>query len=166
MLRHHLIESHGVEGSRLRIVQRGAREPHVRADVRIGFGAVRMQKSAHKTQLLSKGSQRFSGLAECEIAAAFRPGKPTPFIDTVLGFRQRHAVRRVNGAETARNLIGHLGAHGVENRQRQCNASQDLSGKRGDRVELSDSCGISSSVRYFSRKTLLFTTYRTMSFIR
>ena len=41
-------------------------------------------------------------------------------------FGQRHAVGGVDGAEAARNLVGHLGAHGVEHRQRQGDAADAL----------------------------------------
>ena len=59
VLRDDLIETDGVERAGLRIVQRGAGEPHVRADVRIGFRTVRVLQAAHEAQLLAERSERF-----------------------------------------------------------------------------------------------------------
>ena len=121
--RHDLIESDRVERAGLRIVQRGAGEPHVGADVRVGLWAARMVQSAHEAELLPEGTERLRRLAKDELAVTLGRGKPAPLVDAVFRFRQRHAVGGVERAEAAGNLLGHFGAHGVENRQGQRNSA-------------------------------------------
>src|SRR5688572_33307591 len=98
-------------------MQRGAGEPHIRADMRIRFRTVRMLESAHEAQLLAERKERFCGLAELKVRTAALRREPTPFIDAVLGFGQRHAVGRVNGTEAPGNPVSDFGSHGVENRE-------------------------------------------------
>ena len=65
--------------------------------------------------------------------------------------RQRHAVGGVDGAEAARDLFGHLGAHRVENRQGQRRSAQalkeraavDLQRGHGELVSIDGDCDVS-----------------------
>ena len=82
-----------------------------------------MVQSAQEAELFAEGAERLGRLAEDELAVALGGGKPTPLVDAVLRFRERHAVGGVERAEAAGNLLGHLGAHGVENRQSQRNSA-------------------------------------------
>ena len=124
--RDHLIEPDRVVGPRLRVVQRGAGEPHVGADVRVGLGAVRMVQPAQEAELLAERGERLGRFAEDEFAVALGRREPAPLVDAVLRLRQRHAVGGVERTEAAGDLLGHFRAHGVEDRQGQRDAAQTL----------------------------------------
>src|SRR6185295_17770344 len=96
---------------------------HIRADMRIGFWTIRVVEPAHKAELFAEGTERLSRLAKDELAVAFGSRKPTPLADSVLRFRERHAIGGIKRAKAAGNLLSHFGAHGVQNRQSQCNSS-------------------------------------------
>ena len=115
--------------------------------MRVGLGAVRMVESAHEAELFAKGTERLGRLAEDELAVALGRGKPAPLVDAVLGFRQRHAVGGVDRAEAARDLLGHFGAHGVENRQRQRNSAQTFQESAAVDLKWSGSCVVSKLMR-------------------
>ena len=68
----YLIQSGRVVSSRLRILQRRAREPHVGTCMRVGFGPVRMVEIAEEAQLFAEGRERFCRLAENKIRAGAR----------------------------------------------------------------------------------------------
>ncbi len=119
-----LVEPHRVVRARLRVVQRGAGEPHVRTDVRVGLGTARMVQPAQEAQFVAKRAQRLGRLAEHELPVFLRSREPTPVVELVLRAGQRHAVGRVQGAEPSRNLLGDLFAHRLEHRQRQRDAGK------------------------------------------
>ena len=85
----------------------------------VGLDAVRVIQPAHEAQLLPERTQRLGRLAEHELAVTLRGRKPAPLVQTVFRSRERHSVRGVNRTEATRNLVCYLGAHRVENRQRQ-----------------------------------------------
>src|SRR5437667_3008974 len=89
----------------------------------IGFYTIRVVEPAHKAELFPEGTERLSRLAKDELPIAFGGRKPAPLVDSMLRFRERHAVGGVKRAKAAGNLSGHFGAHGVQNRQGQCNSS-------------------------------------------
>src|SRR6185312_8971786 len=102
----------------LRIVERRSGQPHIRTGVGIGLRAARVIEIAHEADLLPEGRVGFGGLAEDEVAVGVRGGgEPAPFGNIVLGLRERHAIRGVNGAEAPGDLVCHLSAHGIEHGQ-------------------------------------------------
>ena len=76
-----LIESDGVVGAGLRVLQRGAREPHVGAGVRVGLGTVGMVEAAQEAELLAERGERLGRLAEDESRLFSARGEPTPLGD-------------------------------------------------------------------------------------
>ena len=118
-----LIERDGVVDFPLGDVQGGSGEPHVRTGMRVGLRSAGMVQAAEEAELIAKRAERFGRLAEDELAVFLGTGEPTPFIEAVFFARQRHAIGRVDGAETARRLIGDFGAHGVEHGQSESHAA-------------------------------------------
>src|SRR6185437_11750737 len=113
-----LIEADRVVSARLRVIEGRAGQPHVRTGVGIGLRAARVIEIAHEADLLPEGRVGFGGLAEDEVAVGVRGGgEPAPFGNIVLGLRERHAIRGVNGAEAPGDLVCHLSAHGIEHGQ-------------------------------------------------
>ena len=127
VLCHHLIQPRRVKRAGLWIVQRRARQPHVRAKMRIGFGSARVVKPAQEAELFAEGSQRLRRLSKDKLAGRLLGGrKPVPLFETMFGSRQRHAVGRVNRAETARHLRRRLRTHHVQNRQSERRSTQTI----------------------------------------
>jgi hypothetical protein len=126
VLRDDLIESNGIECPRFGIVQRGTRKPHVGAHVWIGFGPILMMQPPEKTDLVCVRLQWLGGLAQLELAVDLFAGKPTPLVDSMLGFGQRHAICGIESTESSRGAFDNLAPHGFEDRQRQSSARKSL----------------------------------------
>ena len=94
--------------------------------MRIGLYTIRVVEPADKAELFPEGTERLSRLAKDELTVAFGSRKPTPLVNSVLRFRERHAVGGVKRAKAAGNLIGHFCAHGVQDGQSQRNSSHTL----------------------------------------
>ena len=121
-----LVEADRVVHARLRVVQRGAGQPHVGADVRVGLGTARVIQPAQEAQLIAKRGQRLGRLAKHELPVLFRPREPAPLVNAMLRPRQRHAVSGVKRTKASRRLLGHFFAHRLEHGQRQRNTGDSF----------------------------------------
>src|SRR5690349_2183726 len=89
-----------------------------------------MVHGAHEAHPASEWDQRLSRLAEFEIGTRIPrmrrsfSRKPAPFGNAVLFARERHAVRGVDGAEAARNLVSNLSAHRIQHREDERDAPE------------------------------------------
>jgi hypothetical protein len=57
MLRHDLIERHGVEHAGFGIMQRSSRQPHIGAHMRVSLEPIGMIKPAQEAELLAEGTE-------------------------------------------------------------------------------------------------------------
>jgi hypothetical protein len=99
VLRDDLVEPNGVERTGLGIVERSTGKPHIGTDVWV---------------------------SKFKPAIDLFGGKPTPFVDSMLGLGQRHPIGRIQSAKPLGCTFDHLFSHGFQNRKRQGGACQTL----------------------------------------
>ena len=120
----YLVQTYGVVGPGLRVMQGRPGEPHIRTDMRIRLGATGVIKAAQKAELFPEWGQGFRRFAKNKFASIAGGRKPAPFLNGVFRSGKGHAIGRIQGAKSPWDPTVYFIAHGFQDRQSQSNATR------------------------------------------